>query len=86
MVATRKRQKVDVKAKITSKGQITLPQAVREHFGFKAGQELHFIEDAEGRIFVQRYVDPATFQEWRGFLKHLAGKDSDEIVREMRGD
>ena len=63
MVATRKRPKVDVKAKLTSKGQLTLPAVVREHFGLKPGHEVHFEEDERGRIYIHRWLDPDRFEK-----------------------
>lgn len=33
--------------KITSKGQVTIPQGVRERHGFLPGTEVHFEEDGE---------------------------------------
>jgi len=86
MVATRKRPKIDVKAKLTSKGQLTLPAAVREHFGLQPGHEVHFEEDERGRIYIHRYLDPDRFEKWRGVAQDLAGRDSVDVVREMRGD
>jgi antitoxin PrlF len=84
MVATKPR--VSVTAKITSKGQITLPKAVRDHFGLQPGQEVEFVEDDTGAIRIRRYLDPHRFEKWRGYLKHLKGRSSDELVREMRGE
>ena len=57
MVASRKRPKIDVKAKLTSKGQLTLPAAVREHFGLQPGHEVHFEEDERGRIYIHRWLN-----------------------------
>lgn len=84
MVATKKN--LEVCAKVTSKGQVTLPKEVRERFGLKPGDEVEFFEDEHGAIRVRRRQDPQRFERWRGYLKHLAGQDPDEMVREMRGD
>ena len=86
MVATRKRPKVDVKAKVTSKGQLTLPAAVRAHFGIRPGDEVHFEEDERGRIFIHRWLDPDRFEKVRGIAPSLAGRDPVEVIREMRGE
>jgi antitoxin PrlF len=40
------------RAMITSKGQVTIPKAIREQLGLKAGTKLHFWVDPTGRIVV----------------------------------
>ena len=72
-------------AKITSKGQITLPKEVRDRMGLKAGDEVSFVE-IEGIYQLRRKIDPKVFEKWSGYLKDLEGQDVDELIREMRGD
>ena len=45
-----------VVAKVTSKGQITLPAKMREEFGIKPGDQIHFFRDLHTNqpIFVLR--------------------------------
>jgi AbrB family looped-hinge helix DNA binding protein len=76
--------RVRAKAKITSKGQITLPKAVRDHFRLKPGDEVEFVEDENG-MHLRRVVDPHWLDEWRGYLKHLEGRNVDDLIEEMRG-
>ena len=38
-------------SKVTSKGQITIPQDVREKFGIKPGDIVYFLEE-DGRIIL----------------------------------
>ncbi len=71
-------------ATITSKGQVTIPKEVRERFGFKAGDELEFIEE-DGLLRIRKRVSMEAIKKWEGYLKHLAGRSSDEIVEDMRG-
>lgn len=71
-------------AKITSKGQITIPKEVRDRLGLVAGDELEFVEE-DGCYQILRHVEPSVFQRYRGFLKNQAGMTSDEIVRDLRG-
>jgi antitoxin PrlF len=40
------------RATITSKGQVTIPKAIREQLGLKTGTKLHFWVDPTGRIVV----------------------------------
>jgi AbrB family looped-hinge helix DNA binding protein len=72
------------KAKLTSKGQITIPKAVRDELGLRPGDEIEFVKD-NGSFRLQRRVGPSPFHKWRGYLKELAGRSSDELVEELRG-
>lgn len=72
------------KAKVTSKGQVTIPKDVRERMGLRPGDEIEFAEDQKG-FRVQKSLEPSPFKKWRGFLKHPKGLDPDELVDEMRG-
>ena len=73
------------KTKITTKGQVTIPKGVRERMGLRPGDELEFTEE-DGVFHLRKRVDPEVFKKYRGYLKELAGQDSDELVREMRGE
>jgi AbrB family looped-hinge helix DNA binding protein len=72
------------KTRITTKGQVTIPKEVRERLGLRPGDELEFIEE-DGVYRLRKRVDPEVFKKYRGYLKEWAGKDSDDLVREMRG-
>ncbi len=51
------------KAKLTSKGQITIPAGVRVSMGLRPGERVAFL-DGENGEFVVRRVDP--FWKWPG--------------------
>ena len=72
------------KTKITSKGQVTVPKAVRDKLGLKPGDELDFVEDEHG-FRLQRRVTASPFAQYRGILSSLAGQNPDAVVEEMRG-
>ena len=74
-----------VRARMTSKGQLTVPKAVRESLGVKAGDELEFVQDG-GSFVLRKRVIATPFAEYRGYLGHLAGQDPDALVMETRGD
>ena len=46
---------------------------------------MEFTEE-DGVFHLRKRVDPEVFKKYRGYLKELAGQDSDELVREMRGE
>jgi AbrB family looped-hinge helix DNA binding protein len=71
------------RAKITSRGQITIPKDVRERLGLRPGDEVEFVEDRRG-FHLQKWVATSVFRKYRGHLKHLAGHDPDELVDQMR--
>ena len=41
-------------AKITSKGQITIPREIRELLGLQAGDSISFVTDEEGHVTFMR--------------------------------
>ena len=72
---------MDVAAKLTSKGQITVPKQVREALGLKAGDEVVF------RVHGDRAVVAKTpdFLELAGSVPVPAGKRGtpwDQVLRE----
>ncbi len=71
-------------AKITSKGQITLPLKIRQQLGVRAGETISFEEAQEG-FLVKKVLKKSPFDRWVGSLGLLQGKKSDDLVEEMRG-
>lgn len=75
------------KAKITSKGQLTLPAAVREALNVRSGDVVTFEIGAEGvRVLPDR--SPDRFDAFAG--KYRVGKgrsigETDEWLRSLRG-
>jgi antitoxin PrlF len=61
-------------ATLTSKGQITLPQAVRQALGVEAGDKLDFVADAQGgfRVVPLRH-------DVRGLRGRFAGRNAEPV-------
>jgi antitoxin PrlF len=81
------RRKVEQKARVTSKGQITIPKGVRMALGVKEGDSLVFeVEDGGARVSVIR--EPVSFADYEGAWREGEGMTWDEINvenREFRG-
>lgn len=76
-------------AKITSKGQITVPVEIRELLDVKAGDKLRFERKPDGTIFVHK-EDEFPFDRFRGMGTGVpeleAGPDSIiQYLRDLRG-
>ena len=71
-------------AKITSKGQITLPLEVRKRLGIGPGDVVEFTEE-NGTFTLTKKVAESPFDRYLGFLKDQQGCDPDQVVDELRG-
>lgn len=72
---------------VTTKGQVTVPKAVREMLGIEPGSKVSFRRNAHGEIVIERAdgrkpVD--RFAKYRGFLG--SGMTTDEIMALTRGE
>ena len=72
------------KARITTKGQVTIPKGIRQQLGLRVGDEIDFVAE-DGVVRVTKVIRDNPFDKWDGYLKDLAGQDPDELVDEMRG-
>ena len=73
-----------ITAKVTSKGQVTIPKKIREKLGVHPGEEVGF-EEKDNLLVISKVVTKSPFDKWVGRLKHLEGQRSDNLVREARG-
>jgi AbrB family looped-hinge helix DNA binding protein len=73
--------------KITSKGQVTIPQELRERAGLMPGCEVEFVEGRDGRISIRKLGGTS---RGRRVVDRLRGRGSvkmttDEILKLTRG-
>jgi AbrB family looped-hinge helix DNA binding protein len=60
---------MNIRAKISSKGQLVVPKDIRDRLGFAEGSEVEFIESADG-VMIKRIrpmsgrFPPITFEEF----------------------
>jgi AbrB family looped-hinge helix DNA binding protein len=73
-----------ITAKVTSKGQVTIPKKVREKLGVHPGEDVGF-EEKNGLIYIRKTVKKSPFDKWVGRLRQLEGQRSDDLVKELRG-
>ncbi len=72
---------------LTSKGQTTIPKAVRRHLGLKPGDKIRFLVENDGRVVVL----PATLRlrDLRGSLprpsKPVSVEQMNEAIRKRAG-
>ncbi len=71
-------------AKVTSKGQVTIPKQVRDKLGVQPGEGIGF-EEKGGIFIIKKAVKKSPFDKWIGKLNRLKGKRSDAVLDELRG-
>ena len=72
-------------AKITSKGQITLPKEVRRRLGVGPGDQVEFVEE-NGKYVLKKIVKESPFDAYVGYLRRQRGSDTNKIIQELRGE
>ncbi len=70
-------------AKITTKGQITLPKKIRDHLHVKPGDQLDFSVDEEGVVLVTPVI--GTVKDLKGCMprpkKPVTLKQMSEVIK-----
>jgi AbrB family looped-hinge helix DNA binding protein len=67
---------------VSEKGQITIPKALRDRLGIRAGQALEVRED-HGRLILTKAATRDPLDSLVGILK--LDKSTDEFIEELRG-
>lgn len=73
--------------RITSKGQVTIPKAVRDHLGIGPGTEVTFRRAADGSVVIEKADGtrrPSRFAKLVGIAG--PGPSTDEIMAMTRGE
>lgn len=74
-----------ITAKITSKGQVTLPREIRERLGVHDGDRVRFeLENGVVVLYPQR--NTPDFETMIGLAPLPAGQDARRVVNELRHD
>ncbi len=71
-------------ARVTSKGQVTIPKEVRDKLGIRPGEDIDFTEE-QGVFCIRKARGKSPFDKWVGKLAHLKGTGSDAIVNDLWG-
>ena len=74
-------------AKVTSKGQITLPKEIREHLKVDAGDHLNIHVQADGTVVITPKID---IRDLKGIVNthgiHLTIEEINEVISQMGSD
>lgn len=75
-------------AKVTSKGQVTIPVGIRKKLGIKNGDKVLFIEDA-GRIYMMNSSMEALREAqiaFKGEAERLGLKNDDDVMEMIKAE
>ncbi len=72
----------DMRTKVSEKGQITVPKALRDRLGIRPGDELDLIDDG-GRLVASKALPDDPVASVYGILG--TNLDTDQIIEDMRG-
>ncbi len=70
-------------AKVTSKGQVTIPKGLRKKIGIDAGSKIE-IEETENGYIIRKKVNADSLKKYVGYLNN--NKSSEGVIKELRGD
>lgn len=71
-------------ARVTSKGQVTIPKGVRERLGIEEGEDVEFTVNEDGTVTLRPQKSPREeLDEVRERLSSL-DVDVDELIRESK--
>jgi AbrB family looped-hinge helix DNA binding protein len=73
---------------ISSKGQVTVPQEIRNRLGLAAGDRVEFVVEGERTVIRPARSDPNPFEKYRGILGTFPGgtEEINEWIADLRDD
>ena len=71
-----------MKSRVSEKGQVTIPKALRDRLGIRAGEVLEF-EEERGRLVATKQTERDPVDAVFGILG--TGQRSDDLIDELRG-
>ena len=72
--------------RLTTKGQVTVPKALRERFGITRETDVQFVADGNKLVLVKETAVGSPAARIRGRVKRLpAGRTVDEYLTHTRG-
>ncbi|MBW2072746.1 MAG: AbrB/MazE/SpoVT family DNA-binding domain-containing protein [Deltaproteobacteria bacterium] len=72
--------------RVTQKGQVTIPRHIRLHLGIKTGDEIIFEVHNDRAVLKKKTGSIKNLEKYVGFLSHLDGSETDDIVDDLRGN
>jgi antitoxin PrlF len=73
-----------MKSIVSEKGQVTIPKAVRDRLGLRAGTVVDF-QAVEGKLVGVKAAPADPLRKWRGKGRLPDGLDVDSYLRRVRG-
>jgi len=74
---------VDMKTRVTERGQITIPKAVRERLGIRPGQVLE-VREKDGAVVARKVASVDPLLTVTGII--VTERTTDELIGEIRGE
>jgi AbrB family looped-hinge helix DNA binding protein len=73
---------------ISSKGQVTVPQEIRNRLGLSAGDRIEFVIEGEKTVIRPSRGSSSPFEKYKGVLATFSRgpKDINAWIREMRDE
>jgi AbrB family looped-hinge helix DNA binding protein len=70
--------------RVTRKGQITIPQELRDRFGIKSGDQVELRAVGDDLVLTRR-VDEKKMRSVKGILRGKNAPKTEELMQDLRG-
>lgn len=84
MTPTTIKPKTVIRSTVSSKGQITLPKAVRDHLHATQGTQLEFVLEGDGVTVRNSNTEADPWLQWLGAAKLPAGETVEDFMNDIR--